>query len=491
MHRVGPLDRRPLAGRRRRRAAAAQHRLVAVRAAAGRPRRAAAPLLAGRRGAARDRPRAAARSACSTTLGHAELRAGADRRQRRIRWLSPNSCHRYPFCSAERRSARAALAGDRLEHQQVRRLGLVPAGDQSVDDAHAALGIDHQRRSTPRRGRTRPVAPRRPSPARGRRSCRPRSRGRRAARVRSTSRAVAAGTEYCSGNGGSWRSGELTPVCSVIGATAIPRGDQRGDQLGRERPAGARHLGAARAWSRTRSDRRASGHAAAHVAVPDRLARAPSRQLLAPAAPSSWASSRRAPEAYGRDELQLGGAAGERRSSRRRARGPGATRRRCAARPRASARRGRARGWRSARAPGCRRRRAPGDRRGQRRRDVDDDQVAGLQQLGAARESGRGSGRRRPRSATSSRTRRGPGRAPRAARWPRSRCGSSKAERAHDGAPRRRRARAPGSARSAARRRSAPAAPARSSSGSGRSEMSSPGNASWCMRVRMSPGSTA
>src|SRR4051812_9956358 len=27
-------------------------------------------------------------------------------------------------------------------------------------------------------------------------------------------------------------------------------------------------------------------------------------------------------------------------------------------------------------------------------------------------------------------------------------------------------------------------------SGSGRSEMSSPGNASWCIRVRMSPGST-
>ena len=29
------------------------------------------------------------------------------------------------------------------------------------------------------------------------------------------------------------------------------------------------------------------------------------------------------------------------------------------------------------------------------------------------------------------------------------------------------------------------------SDGGGRSEMSSPGNASWCMRVRMSPGSTA
>ena len=28
-------------------------------------------------------------------------------------------------------------------------------------------------------------------------------------------------------------------------------------------------------------------------------------------------------------------------------------------------------------------------------------------------------------------------------------------------------------------------------SGSGRSEMSSPGNAAWCISVRMSPGSTA
>ena len=30
-------------------------------------------------------------------------------------------------------------AGDRLEHLQVAGLGLVPAGEQAVDDAHAAL----------------------------------------------------------------------------------------------------------------------------------------------------------------------------------------------------------------------------------------------------------------------------------------------------------------------------------------------------------------
>ncbi len=44
-----------------------------------------------------------------------------------------------------------------------------------------------------------------------------------AARVMFTSAAVAAGTSYRSGNGGSWRSGDDTPVCSVIGATATPR----------------------------------------------------------------------------------------------------------------------------------------------------------------------------------------------------------------------------------------------------------------------------
>ena len=52
------------------------------------------------------------------------------------------------------------------------------------------------------------------------------------------------------------------------------------------------------------------------------------------------------------------------------------------------------------------------------------------------------------------------------------------------------RRRAPRSGRSGGRPRSGRAARARSRSGSGRSEMSSPGNASWCISVRMSPGST-
>ena len=34
---------------------------------------------------------------------------------------------------------------------------------------------------------------------------------------------MVSGTSNSSGNGGSWRSGEETPVCRVIGATAIPR----------------------------------------------------------------------------------------------------------------------------------------------------------------------------------------------------------------------------------------------------------------------------
>jgi hypothetical protein len=41
--------------------------------------------------------------------------------------------------------------------------------------------------------------------------------------VRLTSRAVASGTVYRSGSGGSPSSSEDTPVCSVIGAAATPR----------------------------------------------------------------------------------------------------------------------------------------------------------------------------------------------------------------------------------------------------------------------------
>jgi hypothetical protein len=42
-----------------------------------------------------------------------------------------------------------------------------------------------------------------------------------------SSRAVAAGTSKYSGNGGSCRSGEETPACSVIGAIRIPRATRR------------------------------------------------------------------------------------------------------------------------------------------------------------------------------------------------------------------------------------------------------------------------
>ena len=60
-------------------------------------------------------------------------------------------------------------------------LGLVPAGEQAVDDAHAALGRDDEPRPALAGRRARRRLARR-SPARARRSCRPRSRGRRRAR---------------------------------------------------------------------------------------------------------------------------------------------------------------------------------------------------------------------------------------------------------------------------------------------------------------------
>ena len=67
--------------------------------------------------------------------------------------------------------------------------------------------------------------------------------------------------------------------------------------------------------------------------------------------------------------------------------------------------------------------------------------------------------------------------------------GELEGERAH--ASTRARGRGRGSARSAGRRRAARGARGRSPRAAARSEMSSPGNASWCICVRMSPGSTA
>src|ERR1051326_1490735 len=38
--------------------------------------------------------------------------------------------------------------GDRFEHREMRRTRLVKSGQQSIDDAHAALGCDHEIRPT-------------------------------------------------------------------------------------------------------------------------------------------------------------------------------------------------------------------------------------------------------------------------------------------------------------------------------------------------------
>ena len=124
-------------------------------------------------------------------------------------------------------------------------------------------------------------------------------------------------------------------------------------------------------------------------------------------------------------------------------------------------------------------------RRRQRRRGVDDEQVAGHEEARQLAEPGVDERAvRRPVTsiATSARS------------TPRASGGSARFERRGEGGlahalpPR---ARGRGSGRLAASPRSAPAARARESSGAGRSEMSSPGNASWCICVRMSPGSTA
>ena len=71
------------------------------------------------------------------------------------------------------------------------------------------------------------------------------------------------------------------------------------------------------------------------------------------------------------------------------------------------------------------------------------------------------------------------------------RLGEFERGRAHPGTSLAGRAPGPGSGRWAGSPSISASSPGTLSSGSGRSEMSSPGNASWCIRVRMSPGSTA
>ena len=121
------------------------------------------------------------RSGCSTT-SRREHAAPADSRSGRSA-AGSGGCRRTRARGSRgraprRRSARAASAPAIASSiMQVRGLGLVPAGDQPVDGPDASVGVDHEvvqpDPARPRRRR------RRPSRARGRRSCRPRSPARR------------------------------------------------------------------------------------------------------------------------------------------------------------------------------------------------------------------------------------------------------------------------------------------------------------------------
>ena len=91
-----------------------------------------------------------------------------------------------------RRSARAAAAGGRLQQVEVRRPRLVPAGEDAVDRADPRSGVITSP-VQPSPGAHGPVGGRRPSRARGRRSC-PTAITRPPQRVRAlTRRAVDAG----------------------------------------------------------------------------------------------------------------------------------------------------------------------------------------------------------------------------------------------------------------------------------------------------------
>ena len=274
-------------------------------------------------------------------------------------------------------------------------------------------------------------------------------------------------------------------MCSMIGATRTPRGDEPRDQLRRERPAGARHLGAAGLDARRRSGRRErpaagrrsrSGSAARAGEVRGRAAAGSSRRASQSRPPGVRARGSRRDAPPGEHEPLADAATAPNGAVAR----SGAPRSRTA---RISSFAG-VESRSSSSAPSAPDRR---QRRRQRGRGVDDDEVAGREE---ARQSRKRACTicRRPRSATSSRT--SSRASPRAS-------GGSCASRRRQAA---RRERAHAGLDELARRGSAPlgsspsisaSRPGTLSSGGGRSEMSSPGNASWCIRVRMSPGSTA
>ncbi len=149
----------------------------------------------------------------------------------RIRWLSPNSCHRYP------QSQRLGVGG----RHQFRSRPPPPAGTGATRPARAnrlsgrpRTGY-HGRRRSPARSSPRRGGPHR---ARRRRSPAPVTAVVPTAMTRwpsswaaLTCRAVTAGTRNHSGAGGSWLSGDDTPQWRTKGATVTPLRDQPGRDL--------------------------------------------------------------------------------------------------------------------------------------------------------------------------------------------------------------------------------------------------------------------
>ena len=147
---------------------------------------------------------------------------------------------------------------DRLEQQQVARLRLVPAGEEAVDRADAALGVIVRSVQPARGARSRRAPPRissarvtvvptaidaPPGPAGGVDARRPSPAARRSARRTAARRT----------------SSEETPVWSVEPRDADAAGRERVEHARRERPARARHLGAARDAGEDRLVRRPAG----------------------------------------------------------------------------------------------------------------------------------------------------------------------------------------------------------------------------------------
>ena len=268
-------------------------------------------------------------------------------------------------------------------------------------------------------------------------------------------------------------------------------GDEVGDHLGRQRPSGRRHLGRARLGRRTSSCRRRSatsrarsGSGSAGRGGTGARAAAPAGRAWRPTA----APSRHPPE----QRHRAAAGDGERRAGRGR-RGPGRSSRRGAG---GGPRRGAARS--AARSRGGRRRPSPSAVVASRAAGIVADvltttQVARPQPRGQVAGGACGAADAH-RSTPSCARRRGARASARAARSPpapaagRSRRSGDSVATAVIGRPRRRR-RPPRWRPLGASPSIRATMPGTTSSGSGRSEMSSPGNASWCIWVRMSPGS--